>query len=102
MESCMSLVPLYSKEQVTSWLDAVELLNPERYENKEKVLKELIEFSVKTASEAQQNISRDQPCSSPCGCMGGPKGCSLCNCQLRHLTHTYRFHLYLHYFYPEN
>lgn len=98
----MSLVPLYSKEQVTSWIDAVELLNPERYENKEAILKELIEFRIKTASDAQHNLSREQPCAVPCGCMGGPKGCSLCNCQLTHLTYTYRFHLYMYYFYPES
>lgn len=97
----MSLVPLYSKEQIQSWLDAVVLLNPERYEKKEEILKELIEFSIKTQQSAQENLKREQPLGSPCGCMGGPSGCSLCNCQLTHLTYTYRFHLYMYYFYPE-
>ena len=95
----MPLIPIYTKEQLQSWIDAVELLKPDLYDK--KIFEELIQFKVKTQEEALQNINRKEPSSYPCGCLGGPEGCSMCYCSLTHKSYAYRFHLYLHYFYPE-
>ena len=99
----MSLIPIYSKEQVLAYIAAVELLKPDYYQssNREEILKELIQFRVDSQQEAQSNISREEPGGGACGCMGGPKGCSMCNCELSWKAYSYRYHLYLHYFYPE-
>lgn len=100
METKMSLIPMYSKEQLESWIAAVELLNPDLYD--QKIFEELIQFRVKTQEEALQNINREEPSSYPCGCLGGPSGCSMCHCRLTHKSYAYRFHLYMHYFYKED
>lgn len=97
METNMSLIPMYAEEIVQSWMDATELLKPNFFN--EETMKELIQFRVKTQEEAQQNINRDEPSAYPCGCMGGPSGCSMCHCRLTHQSYAYRFHLYMHYFY---
>ena len=100
----MTLIPTYTKEQILKYIDAVELLRPELYESpkKEKILKELIQFGVQSQQQAQSNISREQPYSDACGCIGGPEGCSMCNCELYSKTYLFRFHLYLHYFYSDD
>lgn len=97
----MTLIPIYTLEQIQAYIEAVELLNPELYENKDKILKELIEFRITTQEESQHNVTREKPYTGVCGCVGGPKGCNMCNCQLIIRSYTYRFHLYKHFFYPE-
>ena len=99
----MNLIPIYTKEQILAFITAVELLKPEQYQSpkKEEILKDLIEFRITSQEEAQHNVTREEPYTGDCGCMGGPKGCSMCYCSLTHKSYAYRFHLYLHYFYPE-
>ena len=99
----MSLIPICSKEQVLAYIAAVELLEPELYQSpkKEKILKDLIEFRITSQEKAQHNVTQEAPYADACGCMGGPEGCSMCYCSLTHKSYAYRFHLYLHYFYPE-
>ena len=93
----MSLIPLYTKEQIQARIDAVELLKTDYF--KEDILLELAKFRVKSQEEAQANVNREEPLGYACGCMGGPSGCSMCNCALVHQSYAYRFHLYMHYFY---
>ena len=99
----MNLIPIYTKEQVLSFIAAVELLKPEQYQSpkKEEILKDLIEFRITSQEKAQHNVTQEAPYTDACGCMGGPEGCSMCYCSLTHKSYAYRYHLYLHYFYPE-
>ena len=100
----MTLIPIYSKDQVLAFIAAVELLKPEQYQSpkKEEILKDLIHFRITSQEEAQYNVTQEEPYTGDCGCMGGPKGCNMCNCELIWKSYSYRYHIYMSYFYPEN
>lgn len=99
-----TIIPLLSEEQVLKYINAVEVLNPKRYttEIKNKNLIQLIKFKITSQKEAQINLNSNRPYLFACGCMGGPEGCSFCNCELVHSAYDYRYHLYLYYFYPNH
>lgn len=93
----MSIIPIYTKEEIQARIDAIELLNPNFFN--EDTLKELTQFYIKSQSDAQKNVNTDEPNTYPCGCLGGPVGCSMCRCEIYSKAYEYRFHLYMHYFY---
>jgi hypothetical protein len=97
METNVSIIPIYTKEEIQARIDAVELLNPNSFN--EDTLKELTQFYIKSQSDAQKNVNIDEPNTYPCGCLGGPSGCSMCRCEIYSQAYAYRFHLYMHYFY---